>query len=70
VSNDSIIQESSPLLTEAHTASRLGVSLPTLRRWRRYGKGPRHFRLGGIIRYRPEDVDAFITAHLISKEVA
>lgn len=48
------------LLTEAETARLLGVSPRTLRHWRRAGRGPVHVRLGGMVRYAPPDVEAFI----------
>jgi predicted DNA-binding transcriptional regulator AlpA len=38
----------------------LGVSVATIRRWRLLGKGPRFTKLGASIRYREEDVEAFI----------
>jgi predicted DNA-binding transcriptional regulator AlpA len=49
-----------PLLTEIETAQLLGISPRTLQNWRRSGRGPVHVRLGGLVRYAPQDVDAFI----------
>jgi predicted DNA-binding transcriptional regulator AlpA len=57
------------LLTELEAATRIGISLSTMRRWRRAHTAPNHFRVGGILRYRPEDVDQFIAGHL-KREVA
>jgi hypothetical protein len=51
-----------PLLTEVETAQLLGVSPRTLQNWRRTGRGPVHVRLGGLVRYAPADVEAFIAA--------
>ncbi len=51
-------------LTEHKAAIRLGVSLSTLRRRRRAGNGPRHFRDGAIIRYYPADLDRYVADHL------
>ncbi len=61
--------QSTYLYTERQAAGRLAVSLASLRRWRRAGIGPRYFKLGGILRYRPEDLDHFI-AERLSREVA
>lgn len=38
----------------------LNIAEPTVRRWRREGKGPAFLRLGGSIRYRPEEVEKWI----------
>jgi hypothetical protein len=51
------------LLTEGQSAQRLGVSLSTLRRWRKNGVGPKFFLLGGILRYRIVDLDEFVARH-------
>ncbi len=48
------------LLPEGVVAQQLGVSLSTLRVWRRRGEGPRHAKLGRLVRYRPEDVLMFL----------
>jgi Helix-turn-helix domain len=46
-------------LTEAEVAKRLRVSPKTLRNWRSKGKGPFSMKIGGLIRYRLVDVEAF-----------
>jgi hypothetical protein len=51
------------LLPEAIVARQLGVSLSTLRVWRRRGEGPRHAKLGRLVRYRPDDVLTFLEEH-------
>jgi hypothetical protein len=48
------------LLTEIETAQLLGISPRTLQNWRRGGRGPVHVRIGGLVRYTPQDVEAFI----------
>jgi excisionase family DNA binding protein len=52
------------LLTAAETARFLRCSVRTLERERAEGRGCRYVRIGGRIRYRRADVDAFITAHV------
>jgi len=46
--------------SEKEAAAYLSVSLSTIRRWRRTKTGPALFRFGGVLRYRCEDLDAFI----------
>ncbi len=53
----------SELLTPAETAAMLAVSERTLREWRKNKVGPPHLRLSHTkVRYRTEDVDAWIDA--------
>ncbi len=49
------------LLSTAQLAAELGVTAGTLRNWRTAGRGPRGARIGGRVRYRRADVDAWIT---------
>ena len=51
-----------PLITEAEAAGILRVSLTTLRRWRREGRGPVYRKLSRSVRYRPDDLADFIAA--------
>lgn len=49
------------LLTTAECAERLKVSVATVRRWRHRGEGPNYVRFSrNDVRYRIEDVDAFL----------
>lgn len=52
------------LLNEHDLACLTGLSLGTLRRWRLLGQGPRYTKLGASVRYREEDVLAFIEQNL------
>ncbi len=47
------------LLKEREVAQILSLEVATLRRWRWSGSGPRFLKLGGAIRYEPEDIKAF-----------
>jgi len=50
-----------PLLMNEHdAANRCGLSVKTLRNWRLSGKGPPYLKLGGAVRYRESDLDAFL----------
>ena len=53
------------LLTEAEAGKILGWSTATLqnRRWKR--QPPRFIKIGRSIRYRSEDLQAFLTDHLV-----
>jgi excisionase family DNA binding protein len=49
------------LLTEAQSAAYLGISLSTIRRWRKQsGTGPAYFRVGDCLRYHKSELDKFI----------
>jgi predicted site-specific integrase-resolvase len=41
-------------------ADLLGISVSTLRRWHRDGKGPRAIKMSRLIRYRPRDLQQFV----------
>src|SRR5215472_11467182 len=56
-----------PLITEAEAADILRVSLTSLRRWRREGRGPVYRKLGRSVRYRPDDLADFIAASLCTE---
>lgn len=44
----------------------IGVSAPTLRRWRCKGHGPKVCRLGGLVRYKVSDLRAWAEAHEVA----
>lgn len=52
----------SPLLDTREVAAYLKVSEATLSRWRTDKKGPPFLRMGGITRYRVEDVEAWLAS--------
>jgi predicted site-specific integrase-resolvase len=51
-----------PLLTETEAAHQLALNVKTLRRWRWAGKGPRFLKIGGAVRYDPNDLDEYVAA--------
>jgi predicted site-specific integrase-resolvase len=53
-----------PLITESEAAAILRVSLTSLRRWRREGRGPVYRKLGKSVRYRPQDLADFVGSAL------
>ena len=52
------------LLTQAALAKRWKVSPRTLERWRWLGRGPQYMKVGGQVRYRFADVEAYEAAQL------
>ena len=51
-----------PLITEGEAAGILRVSLTSLRRWRREGRGPIYRKLNRTVRYRPNDLADFVAS--------
>lgn len=51
-----------PLMTTAELAAYIGgdITDSTLRQWRHRGTGPRWIKVGHGVRYRPDDVEAWL----------
>jgi hypothetical protein len=49
-------------MTEEEVAKRLNVSVGSLRRWRLLKKGPVYVKINSLVRYRPEDLDSWLSA--------
>ncbi|WP_370615143.1 helix-turn-helix transcriptional regulator [Mumia sp. Pv 4-285] len=54
------------LWTVAEAAAYLGVAVKTLYQWRCHGIGPKSYRVGGYLRYRPAEVDAWVDAQAVA----
>jgi hypothetical protein len=52
------------LLNEQAVAKQLNCEVKTLQAWRCRGGGPMFVRVGRLIRYRPDDVQAYINSRL------
>jgi predicted DNA-binding transcriptional regulator AlpA len=50
------------LLTEYDVARITGLSVASVRRWRLLRQGPRYLKIGSAVRYRPEDVTAWLAS--------
>ena len=50
------------LLNERRVAEMLGMSVASLRRWRLLQKGPRFIKLGSAVRYKPDDISAWLAS--------
>jgi predicted DNA-binding transcriptional regulator AlpA len=48
------------LINEHDVAASWSISVLTLRKWRVQKRGPQYIKIGALVRYRPEDVDAWI----------
>jgi predicted DNA-binding transcriptional regulator AlpA len=68
--NTAVYQNQDPLLSAPNTLEALlnerdiahitGMSLATVRRWRLSGHGPRATKIGAAVRYKPEDLKAWL----------
>jgi hypothetical protein len=50
------------LKNEEQTAQVLGCSKALLRKWRVGKEGPAHVKIGRLVRYREDDLTAFVSA--------
>jgi len=48
------------LLNEHDVARVVGMSVASVRRWRLLRQGPKYRKIGAAVRYKPEDVAAWI----------
>lgn len=48
------------LITEAEAADLLKARPATLKQWRHKRQGPKHYKLGGYVRYNRQDLLAWI----------
>jgi hypothetical protein len=50
------------LMTEQEVSKRLNVSVASLRRWRLLNRGPQFLKVGSLVRYQPEELDAWLAS--------
>lgn len=53
------------IMTTIEAAAYCRLGKPTLERFRISGDGPRYAKLGGAVRYRQADLDAWLESRLI-----
>ena len=53
------------LVNEHGAAAIIGCSIALMRKWRRFGDGPRYCKLGRLVRYKQADSDNFLADHLV-----
>ena len=63
-------QQLQSLLNEHDVARVTGLSIASVRRWRVLGQGPRYLKIGASVRYRPEDVQAFLDTRPTGGDIA
>ena len=56
----------SEILTQDDLAAELGIAPRTLGQWRYHGIGPNFVRVGKLIRYRRQDVDAWLAEQVVT----
>lgn len=54
------------ILTTREAAEATGLAVPTLNKLRVYGGGPQFLKLGRSVRYRIEDLHAWLESRLVS----
>ena len=57
-------------LNERAAARFVDMSVSSLRRWRRLGKGPKFIKLYGSVKYRADDVTAWLSSRPTGGESA
>jgi predicted DNA-binding transcriptional regulator AlpA len=57
------------LLNEHDVARITGLSVASVRRWRLLRQGPRYLKIGSAVRYRSEDVKAWLASRPTGGEV-
>jgi predicted DNA-binding transcriptional regulator AlpA len=50
----------SALLNERQVSEVLSISVASVRRWRLLRQGPKYVKIGAAVRYKPEEVAAWI----------
>lgn len=58
-------QTTEPLWTEQECADHRRSTVSTLQKERHRGDGPPYVKMGRLVRYRPEDVRAWIAARIV-----
>jgi len=54
--------------SERDVAQLTGIAARTLQKWRLFGKGPRFYRVGGMIKYDLAEVDSWVQAKAVNGE--
>ena len=50
------------MMNEHQVANFLNMSVASMRRWRTFRNGPKFMKIGSAVRYRREDVDAWLSS--------
>ncbi len=58
--SEHLLNQNESLKNEVEAAALLNIAVPTLRRWRWSGDGPRFAKIGRAVRYDPAELRAYI----------
>jgi hypothetical protein len=58
------------LLTEHDVARITNLSVASVRRWRLLRRGPKYLKIGAAVRYKPEDLVAYLDSRPSGGELA
>jgi excisionase family DNA binding protein len=58
-------QSNETFVPDTVAAPLLGLTAPTLRRWRHEGRGPRYCKVGSSVRYKVADLEEFISKRIV-----
>jgi hypothetical protein len=53
------------LFDERSAANVLSCSVALLRKWRLFREGPSYVKIGRLVRYRQDDLNAFLVSHRV-----
>jgi len=53
------------VLNEREAAALVGCSVALMRKWRLFDEGPAYCKIGRLVRYRQEDLNAFLDQHRV-----
>jgi predicted DNA-binding transcriptional regulator AlpA len=56
------------MLNEKEVARWVGISVSGIRRWRLLRRGPRFLKIGSLVRYRREDVTAWLDSEVVDAD--
>jgi predicted DNA-binding transcriptional regulator AlpA len=56
---------SETFIPDTIAATMIGLTAPTLRRWRHEGRGPRYCKVGSSVRYKVADLEEFISKRIV-----
>ncbi len=60
--------EIQPLRDKRFVARVCGVSMGTVNRWVSQNRGPRHHKIGNLVRFRTEDIIEYLNSCAIGRE--
>ena len=58
-----LIEKAIETLLNEHDVARItGLSVASVRRWRLLRQGPKYLKIGSAVRYKPEDISAWLAS--------